>query len=91
VQRSALRIEDDEADEIRRLQDIGVKHGLVCDLLDLVAKLYHDDPLDDRDQRPIKTLPRQILGRCLNVVRPAPSRSDQLKLLSIARFHDDSV
>ncbi|NPT44859.1 hypothetical protein GNZ12_26790 [Paraburkholderia sp. 1N] len=51
VQRSALRMEDEEAKEIRRLEEAGVEHGAVSDLLDLVEKLYHGDPLDDRDKR----------------------------------------
>lgn len=51
VRRSALRIEDDEAKEIHRLEEAGVEHGAVSDLLDLVERLYHGDPLSVEDKR----------------------------------------
>ncbi|CAJ0808125.1 hypothetical protein [Ralstonia holmesii] len=51
VSRDTLRIEGDEAASIRRMQDAGVEYGVASDLLDLLEKLYHGDPLTEEDQR----------------------------------------
>lgn len=49
--RETLRIEDEDAESIRRMQDAGVEYGIASDLLDLLEKLYHGDPLTEDDQR----------------------------------------
>jgi hypothetical protein len=51
VPRETLRIEDEDAESIRRMQDAGVEYGVASDLLDLLEKLYHGDPLTEEDQR----------------------------------------
>ena len=51
VSRSTMRIEDEDAAEIRRMQDAGIEHGVASDLLDLIEKLFHGDPLTEMDQR----------------------------------------
>ena len=51
VSRSSIRIEDEDAKTIRRMQDAGVEHGCTSDLLDLLERLFHGDPLSEEDQR----------------------------------------
>ncbi|MBN9472405.1 MAG: hypothetical protein J0H72_00060 [Burkholderiales bacterium] len=51
VPRSATRIEDEDANDIRRMQDAGIEHGVASDLLDLVEKLFYGDPLTQEDRR----------------------------------------
>ncbi|PWF23220.1 hypothetical protein [Corticimicrobacter populi] len=51
VSRSAMRIEDEDAAEISRMQDAGIEYGVTSDLLDLIEKLFHGDPLTEADQR----------------------------------------
>jgi hypothetical protein len=51
VSRSAMRIEDSDAADIRRMQDAGLEHGVASDLLDLIEKFFHGDPLTEEDQR----------------------------------------
>lgn len=51
VSRLTTRIEDDDATFMKWLQDAGVQYGAVSDLLDLVEKLYHGDPLHPEDQK----------------------------------------
>lgn len=51
VSRLTMRIEDDDASFLRWIQDAGVQYGAVSDLLDLLEKLYHGDPLHPEDQK----------------------------------------
>ena len=51
VPRSTMRIEDDDAEEVRLMQDAGVAYGVTSDLLDLIEKLFHGDPLTEAEQR----------------------------------------
>jgi hypothetical protein len=51
VSRNVMRLEDEEAARIRRLQDAGTEHGSTSELLDLLEKLFHGDPLTQEDER----------------------------------------
>lgn len=51
VSRRSTRIEDEDAKMLKRMQDAGVEHGVASDLLDLLERLYHGDPLGEEDQR----------------------------------------
>lgn len=51
VSRATFRIEDDEAVELQRMQEAGIEHGAVSDLLDVMERLYYGDPLSPVDQR----------------------------------------
>ena len=51
VSRNSMRIEDEDAANIRRMQEAGTEHGVASDLLDLIEKLFHGDPLTEEDQR----------------------------------------
>ncbi|OHV00441.1 hypothetical protein BLA34_12680 [Ralstonia solanacearum] len=51
VPREDVRIEDEDANSIRRMQDAGVEYGIASDLLDLLERLYHGDPLSEEDRR----------------------------------------
>lgn len=51
VPRVFTRIEDDDAKTLERMKNAGVEHGVASDLLDLLERLYHGDPLDSEDQR----------------------------------------
>lgn len=51
VPRNSTRIDDDEANMLKRMQDAGVNHGVTSDLLDLLERLYHGDPLGKEDTR----------------------------------------
>lgn len=51
VSRNVMRLEDEEAARIRRLQDAGTEHGSASELLDLLEKLFHGDPLTQEDER----------------------------------------
>lgn len=49
--RTVTRIEDDDAETLERMENAGVEHGVASDLLDLLERLYHGDPLSPEDQR----------------------------------------
>lgn len=49
--RALTRIEDDDAATLKRMQDAGIEHGAASDMLDLLEKLYHGDPLQPEDKR----------------------------------------
>lgn len=51
VSRSEVRIEDEDAQLLEFLQEAGCQYGCVSDLLDLIERLYHGDPLADEDRR----------------------------------------
>lgn len=51
VSRNSVRIEDDDAKELKALERAGVEWGCVSDMLDLVERLYHGDPLTESDLR----------------------------------------
>jgi len=51
VSRNVMRIEDEDAVMIRRLQDAGTEYGIASDLLDLLEKLLYGDPLTQEDER----------------------------------------
>lgn len=46
-----MRIEEDDAIELKRMQAAGVEHGAASDLLDLLEKIYYGDALDQEDKR----------------------------------------
>lgn len=50
VSRSTMRMEDDDAEEVRLMQNAGIAHGVTSDLLDLIEKLFYGDPLTEPDQ-----------------------------------------
>jgi len=50
VSRNTMRIENEDAAAIRRMQDAGIEHGVMSDLLDLVERLFHGDPLTEEDR-----------------------------------------
>jgi len=51
VPRETTRIEDEDAEVLRRMQDAGVEHGVSSSLLDLLERLFHGDPLSEEDKR----------------------------------------
>lgn len=51
VTRSSLRLEDEDAITVRRMQDASMEYGTASDLLDLLEKIYHGDPLSTEEQR----------------------------------------
>lgn len=51
VSRALIRIEDEDAKTIRRMQDAEIEYGCTSNLLDLLERLYHGDPLSEEDQR----------------------------------------
>lgn len=51
VPRERTRIEDEDALVLRLMQNAGSEHGVSADLLDLLEKLFHGDPLSEDDQR----------------------------------------
>lgn len=49
VSRNSVRIEDEDAKELKSLERAGVEWGCVSDMMDLMERLYHGDPLDESD------------------------------------------
>ncbi|GGC09149.1 hypothetical protein GCM10007205_17880 [Oxalicibacterium flavum] len=50
ISRGVLRLYDEDAESIRRLQDAGVEHGIACNMQELLEKLFHGDPLTHDDE-----------------------------------------
>jgi len=51
VERADLRLSEDDAREIARLQAAGQEHGAVSDLLDLIERLFHGDLLAPEEKK----------------------------------------
>ena len=51
VPRTSVRIEDGDAKMLIRMQAAGMEHGVAADLLDLLERLYHGDPIGDEERR----------------------------------------
>jgi hypothetical protein len=51
ITRDEMRIEDEDAEQLKRLEDAGCEWGLVSDLLDLLEKLQHGDMIDEGGRR----------------------------------------
>jgi hypothetical protein len=51
VTRGSLRLEDEDAVTVRRMQDASMEYGVASELLDLLEKIYHGDPLSAEEQR----------------------------------------
>lgn len=51
VSRNVMRLVDEDAARIRRLQNAGTEHGIASEILDLLEKLFHGDPLTQEDER----------------------------------------
>ncbi|WKB50555.1 hypothetical protein [Eleftheria terrae] len=54
VPRSELRIDDEDAQLLKRFEEAGCEHGCTSDLLDLAERIYHGDPLSEEDRRILK-------------------------------------
>jgi hypothetical protein len=51
VSREEMRIEDEDADQLKRFEEAGCEWGLVSELLDLVERLHHGDVIDEAGWR----------------------------------------
>ena len=49
--RQEMRIDDEDAEQLKRLEAAGCEWGLVSDLLDLLEKLQHGDMIDEDGRR----------------------------------------
>jgi len=46
-----MRVEEEDAEVIKKLQEAGCEYGVVSDLLDLVERLQHGDPMNEESRR----------------------------------------
>lgn len=51
ISKEEVRLEDEDARAIKIFESAGTEYGMVTDLLDLVQRLYHGDPLDAESKR----------------------------------------
>lgn len=51
ISKEDVRLDDEDARTIKLFESAGSEFGIVSDLLDLVQRLYHGDPLDAEDKR----------------------------------------
>lgn len=51
VSRDSVRVDDEDAKWIKAIEHAGVEYGCVSDMLDLIERLYHGDPLTENDLR----------------------------------------
>jgi hypothetical protein len=51
VPRTSVRIEDSDAKMLTRMQEAGIEHGVASELLDLLERLYHGDPMGEEERR----------------------------------------
>lgn len=52
--REEMRIEDEDASVIKSFTEAGVQWGLVSELLDVVEKIHHGDPMSDEERRMLR-------------------------------------
>ena len=51
ISKEDVRLDDQDARTIKLFEAAGTEYGMVSDLLDLVQRLYHGDPLDAESKR----------------------------------------
>lgn len=51
ISKEDVRLDEEDARAIKQLEKAGSEYGLVSDLLDLVERLYHGDPIDAESKR----------------------------------------